>query len=87
MTASRPTPKDMNAAALQERQAYQAMRDRVPDLHLPVAQRAPLNRAQANAVANYGHARDRVLLLRAWFNALRDSDFTGNTSDRDPQGQ
>ncbi len=84
MTDSRPTPKDMNAAALQERHAYAEMRALVGDLHLPAAQRAPLTREQANAVANYEHARERVRLLRAWFNAQRpDSD----ASDLDPQGQ
>jgi hypothetical protein len=65
VTADRPTSKDMDAAQLQEKAAYDEMRDLIHDLDLPAAQRAPLDREQANAVANYEHARDHVRLLRA----------------------
>ncbi len=86
MTAHRPTSKEINAAALQEQQAYQELRDLVPDLHLRVEQRAPLNREQANAVTNYEHARERVRLLRSWYHATRpDGELGHDTSDLDPE--
>ena len=85
----RPTPKDMNAAALQERQAYQEMRDLLPGLHLPAAERPPLTREQANAVANYEHARERVRLLRAWFTATLSlgNELPDDTHGLDPHDQ
>ena len=87
MTQDRPSSRDMDAALLQERQAYEEMRALVSDLELPTEQRAPLNREQANAVANCEHARDRVRLLGAWQNATRpDNDFPLDTTDTEPPG-
>jgi hypothetical protein len=79
----------MDAALLQERQAYDEMRALVSDLTLPADLRAPLDREQANAVANYDHARERVRLLRASHSATRPgSDFPLDIDpiDLEPQG-
>ena len=88
MTDRRPTPQDMNAAALQEAQAYQEMRDLLPGLHLPAAERPPLTQEQANAVANYEHARETVRLLRARFHATLSlrSEFPDEDHGLDPKG-
>jgi hypothetical protein len=52
------------AAILAESVAYATMRDLVPDLALPLAQRVALSRRQQAAVADYEAARERLRLAR-----------------------
>jgi hypothetical protein len=87
MTRNRPSGKDMDAPLLQEvRPTTRCAPWSRSQLTLPADQRAPLDREQANAVANYDHARERVRLLRAWHSATPlGSDFPLDTTDFQPQ--
>jgi hypothetical protein len=52
------------AAIRAEQTAYATMRDLVPDLSLPAAQRRPLSRRQKAAVVDYAHACERLRRVR-----------------------
>ena len=58
--------RDNRGAAIRaEHDAYQMMRAVIPDLDLPARSRAPLDRRQEIAVADYQWARERLRLARS----------------------
>jgi hypothetical protein len=68
LTAFVPTRPDarwaLREAMLAERQAYEAMRELVPDLALPRERRGSLSARQQAAIDDYQVLRDRLEALR-----------------------
>ena len=61
----RPGHDTLDSAIVAEYAAYSAMRELVPDLALPLAQRRPLSRRQQSAVDDYADAHRRLLVARS----------------------
>lgn len=55
----------LREAMLAERQAYETMRELVPELALPQRRRGPLNARQQAAVEDYHRLREQLETLRA----------------------
>ena len=54
----------LDAAIQAEQAAYAVMRERVPELDLPLALRPQLTRRQQAAIAEYARCRERLRLVR-----------------------
>jgi hypothetical protein len=63
--------EDLDAAIRAEHDAYATMRERVPELALPLAQRPPLTARQQAAIAEYSQCRERARAARRALEAVR----------------